>query len=37
MEQRMSRHLVLIRPPATLTLPARKGQGSALDPLRAEP
>jgi polar amino acid transport system permease protein len=37
MERLMSRHLALVRA-ATMALPAgRKGQGSALDPLRAEP
>jgi len=36
-EGKLSRHLVTVPAPATLALPARKGQGSALDPLRAEP
>jgi polar amino acid transport system permease protein len=36
MERRLSRHLV-VAGPATLALPARKGQGAALDPIRAEP
>lgn len=36
MELGLSRHLV-IAGPARLALPARKGQGAALDPVRAEP
>ncbi len=36
MERGLSRHLV-VAGPATMALPARKGQGAALDPLSVEP